>query len=122
MLRETDRYYFNQDEPVRSCLLTLREMILCQDENITETLKWSIPCFCYRKKMFCFLSTDKKTQEPYILIVEGNQLSHPLLEIGKRTRMKILRVNSKQDIPVEVIKEILQAALDLYRKGIIPIR
>jgi len=23
-------------------------------------------CFCYKKKMFCYLWTDKKTDEPYL--------------------------------------------------------
>jgi hypothetical protein len=32
-----------------------------------------MPCFCYQRKAFCYLWTDKKTANPYILIAEGNQ-------------------------------------------------
>lgn len=121
MIRETDQYYIQQEEPNRSCLLALRSIILEQDSHITETRKWGMPCFCYKKKMFSFLWTDKKTHEPYILMVEGNLLDHPLLEKGTRTRMKILRIKPNEDIPIDIIKLILDGALNLYRDGVIKI-
>ena len=65
MIREIDNYYLNKEEPNKSCLLALRGIILDQDTNVTETQKWGMPCFCYKKKMFCYLWTDKKTDEPY---------------------------------------------------------
>ena len=112
-------YYLGKEEPNKSCLLTLRSIILEQDSYITETQKYGMPCFCYRKKMFCYLWTDKKTDEPYLLMVEGNHLEHPDLEAGDRSRMKIFRVNPNKDIPVQKINSILKKALDLYRDGII---
>lgn len=72
--------------------------------------------------MFCYLWTDKKTEEPYILMVEGKYLDHPLLEEGGRSRMKIMRVNPNKDLPLQAIKTILQKALDLYRTGQIIIK
>ncbi|HEX8378588.1 MAG TPA: DUF1801 domain-containing protein [Pedobacter sp.] len=122
MIREVDSYYLNKEEPNKSCLLALRSIILEQDKKITETQKWRMPCFCYKKKMFCYLWTDKKTDNPYILLVEGRHLVHPELEVGKRSRMKIFRVNPNKDLPLETIKNILQSSLDLYRTGIINIR
>ncbi|MNL36222.1 hypothetical protein D3C87_1582920 [compost metagenome] len=122
MLKELDSYYLNKDEPNRSCLLALRSIILDQDTNITETQKWGMPCFCYKKKMFCYLWTDKKTDHPYVLMVEGKYLDYPELEKGDRSRMKIFRVNPNIDLPVMTIESILQKALDLYRKGIIVIK
>ena len=116
-MQDPDNYYLNQEEPNRSCLLALRTIILKQDINIIATQKWGMPCFCYKKKMFCYLWTDKKTNEPYLLMVEGKHLNHPELEQGKRSRMKIFRVNSSEDLPVKTIESILQTALDLYRTG-----
>jgi len=78
-----------------------------------------MPCFCYKTKMFCYLWTDKKTSEPYILMVEGKYLDHPKLETGQRSRMKILRVNPNKDLPIKTIDSILQKALNLYRTGVI---
>ena len=52
-------------------------------------------------------------------MVEGRHLDHPKLEAGDRAKMKIFRVNPNKDLPVKTIETILQAALDLYRTGII---
>ena len=122
MIREVDKYYLDKEEPNKSCLLALRHIILEQDANVTETRKWGMPCFCYRKKMFCYLWTDKKTDNPYILFVEGKHLDHPKLEVGKRSRMKIFRINPNKDLPIKTIELLLNNALDLYRKGVIKIK
>ncbi|CAD0003139.1 DUF1801 domain-containing protein [Flavobacterium salmonis] len=122
MLDELYNYYLKKEEPNRSCLLALRSIILDQDTNITETKKWGMPCFCYKKKMFCYLWTDKKTNEPYILMVEGKYLDYPELEEGTRSRMKIFRINPNKDLPLKTIETILQKALDLYRNGTIKIK
>jgi hypothetical protein len=119
MVQELHNYYLGKEEPNKGCLLALRSIILDQDENITETLKYGMPCFCYKKKMFCYLWTDKKTDEPYILMVEGKHLDHPQLEKGDRSRMKILRIDPDKDLPVKTIGDILQTALDVYRTGIV---
>jgi len=119
---ELQNYYQNKIEPNKSCLLALRTIILNQDKNITETRKWGMPCFCYKKMMFCYLWTDKKTDEPYILMVEGKYLDHPELEVGDRTRMKIFRVNPNKDIPVKTIERIMQNALALYKTRVIKIK
>ena len=116
MVQELHNYYLNKEEPNKSCLLALRSIILDQDKDITETQKWGMPCFCYKKKIFCYLWTDKKTDEPYILMVEGKYLELPELEEGDRTRMKIFRVNPNKDLSIKLIESILKKALDLYRK------
>ncbi|MBX2967066.1 MAG: DUF1801 domain-containing protein [Cyclobacteriaceae bacterium] len=121
-MQELHHFYLDKEEPNKSCLLALRDIILEQDENITETVKYGMPCFCYKKKMFCYLWTDKKTGEPYILMVEGKHLNHPKLEEGDRSRMKIFRVNPNKTLPVKTIESILQRALDLYRTGVIKIK
>ena len=119
MIRETDTYYFQQEEPNRSCLLALRSIILEQDNHVTETRKWGMPCFCYHKKMFCFLWTDKQTSEPYVLFVEGKYLHHPRLEKGSRSRMKIFKINPDEDISIHILNPLLEEALNLYRNGVI---
>lgn len=122
MNEQIQQYYLNKEEPQKGCLLALRQIILDQDDNISETQKWGMPCFCYKNKMFCYLWTDKKTQEPYLLMVEGKHLNHPQLEVGSRARMKIFRVDPDKDIPIKTIVTILNAAIDLYKKGIIKIK
>ncbi len=114
--------YFNNDEANRECLLALRDIILEQDKEITETVKWGMPCFCYRGKMFCYLWVDKKTNGPYILMVEGKHLKHPELEAGKRSRMKIFRVDPHKDLPLSTIRDILKQALGLYTNKTVKVK
>ena len=121
-MKELDKYYHQTTEPNKSCLLSLRNIILQQDLDISESLKYGMPCFLYKNKMFAFLWTDKKTDEPYILMVEGNRLSHPLLEQGNRARMKIFRVNPNLDLPIKTIKNLLEEALNLYKSGMIKLK
>ncbi len=121
MVEKLFYYYTNKLEPSKSCLLGLRSIILELDKGIIETVKYGMPCFCYKKKVFCYLWSDKMTDQPYLLMVEGKHLYHPQLETGKRTRMKILRINPNKDLPIKIIVEVLQSALDLYRTGKIEI-
>lgn len=112
-------FFLTQPEPNRSCLLALRDLILAQDPEISETRKYGMPCFCYKKKAVCYLWTDKKSKQPYLLLVEGRYISHPELEAGDRSRMKIFRVDPTADLPLGKINGILGEALDLYRLKII---
>lgn len=116
-----EQFYLNKEEPYKSCLLALREIILKQDALITNELKYGMPMFCYKGKMFCYLWTDKKTNQPYIGFVEGNRLNHSKLEQGNRARMKILPINANADLPKNLIQDLLKQALDFYRDGIIKI-
>jgi hypothetical protein len=121
-MNQTNNFYLNKEEPNKSCLLTLRDIVLNQDKHVSETTKYGMPCFCYKKKMFCYLWVDKKTNEPYILFVEGQYLDHPSLEVGTRSRMKIFRINPNKDIPVNTIESLLNTALALYENGTIKIK
>jgi len=57
---------------------------------------------------------------PYYLNQEEPQKS--CLLAGSRSRMKILRINPTEDLPVNLIESLLNGALDLYRNGIIKIK
>ncbi len=114
MLRDIDNYFLNLEEPTKSCMQALRDYILNYDANITEAWKYRLPFFLYKKKMFCYFWGDKKTGLPYIGFVEGRNIDHPLLEQGNRKRMKILRIEPSQDLPIETIDEIMREAIGLY--------
>jgi hypothetical protein len=115
-------FYLDQPEPNKSCLLAMRDMVLELDAAISETRKYGMPCFCYQGKMFAYLWVDKKSKEPYFLMVEGKHLQHPKLEVGTRARMKIFRINPNEDLPVSDIHSIMNQALDLYKTGTIKIK
>jgi len=116
-MRDIDNYFLQKDEPVKSCLLFLREHIQSLDPNITEAWKYRMPFYCYKGKMFCYLWTDKDNGQPYIGIVEGRKIDHPLLIQGSRARMKILFIGPNDDLPLEIIDEILLAALSFCKQA-----
>jgi len=115
-MKALDNFYFRQDEPIKSTLIALKEIILKQDKEITNEWKYGMPFFCYKGKMFCYLWVHKKYGQPYIGMVEGKHFDQTFLIQEKRSRMKIMLLDPARDLPVRAIKEILQQALDLYRK------
>lgn len=119
MPTQTDNFYLQKDEPLKSCLLALRDIILKQDKDISAACKYGMPFFCYKGKMFCYLWVHKKLHQPYMGIVEGKRFDHPNLIIEKRSRMKIMLFEADQDLPLTIIEDILKQALDLYKTGVI---
>lgn len=114
-LRPIDIFFLEKEEPVKSCLLFLREFIPKQDKRITEEWKYGLPFYYLNGKMFCYLWIHKKFKQPYISIVEGRKINHPDLLPEKRARMKILLIDPEKDIPVKKIKLILKEAIALYK-------
>ena len=109
---DASSFYLKQSEPNKSCLLTMREILLNLDKEVAETVKYGMPCFCFKDKMFCYLWTDKKSNFPYFLLVDGDKINHDALESGKRKRMKTLTINPNQDLDIETIDEVLRLALE----------
>ena len=103
-----DQFYDKQEEPLKSTYLALRDTILKQDENITQSLKYGLPFFSYKGKMFCYLWFHKKFKQPYISMVEGHLYNEPFMLLEKRARMKIMLVNPNEDLPIEQIEAIIQ--------------
>jgi hypothetical protein len=113
-LRDIDNYFLQKEEPVKGCLLFLREYILNYDKNITEAWKYRMPFYCYKGKMFCYIWTHKKNGSPYIGIVEGKKIEHTALIIEDRARMKIMLLDPTADLPMDTIDNILKIAISLY--------
>ncbi|WP_294669685.1 DUF1801 domain-containing protein [uncultured Fluviicola sp.] len=113
-MKQLTDYYLQQEEPVKSTLLALRDIILGQNSEITHELKYGMPFFCYKGKMFCYLWTHKKHKQPYIGFVEGKLFEEPFMLQEKRSRMKVFLVDPDGDLPVEQIGLLVQKALDFY--------
>lgn len=120
-MKQLDDFYLNQEEPIKGTFLALKEIILKQDKDITHVLKYGMPFFCYKGKMFCYLWRHKKNKQPYIGIVEGKHFDEPFLLQEKRSRMKIMMLNSDEDLPLEQIESVIQRAVNLYKSGIIKV-
>lgn len=120
-MKQLDDFYLNQEEPIKGIFLALKEIILKQDQDITNTLKYGMPFFCYKGKMFCYLWIHKKLKLPYIGIVEGKHFDEPFLIQEKRSRMKIMMFDLDEDLPLEQIEFVIQKAINLYKSGIVKI-
>ena len=114
-MTELDHFYLRQDEPIRGCLLALKEIILNQGAGITTSLKYGMPFFSLKGKMFCYLWVHKKYKQPYLGIVEGKSIEHPELLMEKRSRMKIMLFKTDQDLPLNAIQTVLHQAINLLR-------
>lgn len=112
-MKPAETIYARWEEPQLGCLLATRQIILGLDKGITETVKYGMPCFMFHDKPFCYLWIDKHTGEPYILMVDGLKMKHPLLVQGDRKRMSALNIDPYADIPIDAIKEVLAEGLTL---------
>lgn len=112
-LHEIENFYLNLSEPTRSCMLSLRDVITDYHPEITQEWKYRLPFFYLRGKMFCYLWMDKKTGHPYIGFTDGGKMSHPMLVQGDRKRMKILSIDPRVDVPIEMLYKVLDEALAL---------
>ncbi|MCP9752730.1 DUF1801 domain-containing protein [Ferruginibacter sp. HRS2-29] len=120
-MKESDNFYARQNEPIKSVMLAMKEIILQQDKDVAHTWKYGMPFFCYKGKMFCYLWVHKKYGQPYLGIVEGNRFDEPLLIQEGRSRMKIMLLDPGEDLPIKLIETILQKAIGLYKTGEIKI-
>ena len=115
-MEKMDHFYLDYEEPIKSCLLALRDIILRQNPEISAAWKYGMPFFYFRGKMFCYLWVRKKSGQPYLGIVEGKHFDQPFLLQEKRSRIKIMLFDPTEDLPLETIELILQQALKLYQK------
>ena len=111
MLNDLDNFYLRQNEPTKSCLLALRDIILKHNSNITAEWKYQLPFFYFKGKMLCYLWISKKYKQPYIGFVDGNLINDKDLLQEKRARMKILLIDENVDLPIEKINSILTSAI-----------
>ncbi len=118
-MKPLDNFFLDQEEPLKSTFLALKDIILRHDDQISMEWKYALPFFTYKGKMFCYLLFHKKYKQPYIGFVEGHRIDDPCLLIENRARMKIMLMDPEADLPIEQIKSIIDKALSFYKSGLI---
>lgn len=113
MLNAIEKYYFDKQEPVQSCMLYLRQHLLESDRQMTELYKYGIPFFYFRQKAFCYITVNKKG-ELYIGFVKGHLLKDKELRADGRKQIKALHIDPEKDINVKILDRILKSAFKLY--------
>ncbi len=113
-MRPIDSFYLDKEEPIKSCLLALKTIITDYNQELEPRWYYRLPCFMYKKQIFCYLWIDSKSQLPYIAIGKGIKIEHPDLILGKRTFTKLLMIHPEKDIPIKIIHHIFDMAMKLY--------
>ena len=114
MTSALDQFYLNREEPLKSYFLALRRIVSNYDSQFDERFKYGVPFFYYKNKPFCYFWKDKKTNQPYIGMARGHLFQHDMLYQGDRKKMKVIQLNTKEDIPKDQIEEIFFLAQQFY--------
>ena len=114
MQEKIEQYYFDKPEPLKSTLLYIRGHLL-RDPDITESWKYGLPFFDYKKKYFCYFHL-KKTELPYLAFTQGKRIDHPALHMGDRKQIAVLHFDPQSDFPIETLDEILEIAKEVHFK------
>ena len=112
LMRDIDNYYFQKQEPAKSCLMALREIILNYDARITEAWYYRTPFFCFEGKHFCYIwMYKKKSSQPYLSFLRHDLIEHEALISEEDKRYKKIYFNPELDLPLETIHDILKLAI-----------
>ncbi len=115
-MRLTDEYIFRQPEKLQSILLHLISVFEREIPELELLFKWGIPCFYYKKKMFCYLNSSPKKGFVDAGIFKGFQLkrNQEFLVSEKRTTIKSMRYYSLESINNPILKDVILEVRCLY--------
>lgn len=116
-MKELDMYYSSLDEPMQSCMTALSRIILDVDPEIIPEWKYRTPFFYFRGRMMAYIWVHKKTNRPYLGMVEGKLLNYENLDFEKTKRIKVFYLNVEEDLPVSDIQKIILLGVNLYKSG-----
>ena len=106
-------YIDRQHEVFQQILLFVREIILSQNEQIEESIKYGVPFYKYQGKMLIYLSVKKKEKNIDIAFVQGVLLQphFPILENHKtRKQVRSFKIKQLEDLDIYMFEEMLAMA------------
>ncbi len=112
MLTPLENYYLKQPEPIRECLLAMKEIILHISSKITHERKYQIPFFYYKGKKLCFLWVDRK--KPLLGFVQDRKLQPLVAGVKRRDTIETILLDPAADLPIELVTERLKEIMKLY--------
>lgn len=116
MLRPVDQWFLSQPEPLRGCLMQLRQLILNHSPKVEERLSYGMPFYYFGKKRLVYLWFHKKLRLPYLGFTDGKLIDSPDLLQEDRSRMKIMLIDPGKEIPVERIIKLIDYALTIKQR------
>jgi hypothetical protein len=111
MNRELENYYLKQPEPIQSCLLALKSIVLNFSPDITHERKFQIPFFCYKGKKLAFLWVNRKR---LIMGFVKDRALLPKPATGRRKdEFETIIVDPNEDLPIRQITTLLHRYMKL---------
>ena len=114
MPSELENYYLKQSEPIQSCLLALKSIIMGINPLITHERKYQIPFLYYKGRKLAYLWVTKKKLQ--VGFIEDKCLQEPVEGVRLKDKYQSIIVNPNEDIPIEIIVKNLKMLIDLYDK------
>ena len=116
-MNPAEEYILSKPEPWRSILIELQTVIKHTIPEVDEQFKWRLPFYSLHGKMFCFLNFRKSFVDlgfPWGVRIDIH--SDYLIDGEKRKNLRSLRYSSIEDIDMEVLQDVLQAAARLNER------
>lgn len=105
-------WFSSAPEDKRALLLTLRDLILKQDNRIVEEVKWSRPCYSINGKLFCYLYLTKN--HVTLGFQKGTSLKDPdRMLTGTGKEMRHINFLTLSDLEQPGIQQLIEEAVNL---------
>lgn len=112
MNASSDDYYLKHQEPLQSCLLALKYIIMKVDENIAHEMAYQIPLFTYKGYRLAFLWITRKK---LLLGVITDKKVLPLVD-GKKQKdqYEMIEIDPNADLPKDMMVDKFKQRIKLY--------
>lgn len=107
-----ETYYLKQPEPMQSCILAMKGIILSISPYITHERKFQIPFFLYKGKKLAYLWVTKKRLQ--VGFIEDKCLQMPIPGVRLKDKYQSIQLNPDENIPIDIILENINRLIDLY--------
>lgn len=112
-MKPVDVYFLEQQEPLRSIMLYVRQVILKTLPNIQERYSYKIPFYNMGKKPMIYLNVLKGTDFVDVAFVQGILLENDFPELqdyNNRKQVRSIQLKSIEDLDELRFVKLLQAA------------
>ena len=112
-MKPVDVYFLEQQEPLQSIMLYVRQVILKTLPNIQERYSYKIPFYNMGKKPMIYLNVLKGTDFVDVAFVQGILLEHDFPELqdyNNRKQVRSIQLKSIEDLDESSFVKLLQTA------------
>jgi len=107
MNAELENYYLKHPEPIRGCLLALKQIIMSVSDQVTHERKFQLPFFSYKGMKLGFLWMNRK--KLILGFITDKRILLPEPGIKHTDKLEMIQIDPNADLPKEmIVTKILQ--------------